>query len=69
MKDLKMDVNNSRVYFMPGDVVMLKQDIPNKPKMIVDKKETLTLRPSDEDEKSNFLKGIKCFWFTEDGHF
>lgn len=55
-----------RVYFMPGDVVQLKQNIPNKPKMIVDKKETLTLKQQDED-KANFLKGIKCYWFTTDG--
>jgi hypothetical protein len=48
---------------------MLKQDIPNKPKMIVDKKETLTLRPSEEEDKTNFLKGIKCFWFSKDGCF
>ena len=27
-----------KVYFMPGEVVTLKQDIPNKPVMIVVKK-------------------------------
>ena len=29
-----------KIYFMPGDIVTLKQDIPNKPQMIVVKKET-----------------------------
>lgn len=57
-----------RVYFMPGDVVQLKQNIPNKPKMIVDKKETLALK-NQEDDKANFLKGIKCYWFTTDGFY
>ena len=27
-------------YFLPGDVVTLRQDIPNKPIMLVVKKET-----------------------------
>lgn len=62
-----MEMNDiQRVYFMPGDVVQLKQNIPNKPKMIVDKKETLTVK-TKEDDKNNFLKGIKCYWFTADG--
>ena len=29
-----------KIFFMPGDVVTLKQDIPNKPTMLVLKKET-----------------------------
>lgn len=33
-----------KVYFMPGEVVTLKQDIPNKPVMIVVKKETMNIR-------------------------
>ena len=28
------------IYFNPGQIVTLKQDIPNKPKMVVVKKET-----------------------------
>ena len=24
-----------KIFFTPGDVVMIKQDIPNKPKMVV----------------------------------
>jgi hypothetical protein len=33
--------------------------------MIVDKKETLAVK--EGDDKSNFLKGIKCYWFTTNG--
>ena len=55
-----------KVYFMPGDIVTLKQNIPNKPAMIVVKKKTLTIKPKEED-KSNFLQGMLCMWFTSDG--
>ena len=46
---------DEKVFFMPGDLVTLKQDIPNKPTMLVVKKEDQT------------LKGIRCRWFTKDG--
>ena len=55
-----------KVYFMPGDIVQLKQNIPNKPTMIVVKKKTLTIKPKDED-KTNFLQGMLCMWFTANG--
>ena len=53
-----------KIYFMPGDVVMLKQDLPNKPTMLVVKKETSIFKHQQED---NVLKGIRCRWFTSDG--
>ena len=56
----------NKVYFMPGDVVTLKQDIPNKPIMIVVKKKTLTIKPID-GVKSEFFQGIQCMWFTSNG--
>ena len=62
-----MEMCEEKIYFLPGDVVTLKQDIPNKPKMIVLKKETMTFRPSKEEDKSDYFKGIKCRWFTTDG--
>ena len=51
-----------KVFFTPGDTVILKQDIPFKPKMIVktiDKSEI-----ANEGNKPLFL-GVSCFWFTE----
>lgn len=54
-----------KVYFMPGDVVTLKQDIPNKPTMLVAKKETLIMK--HQDNKEPILRGIKCRWFTSAG--
>lgn len=55
-----------KIFFMPGDVVTLKQDVDNKPRMIVVKKET-SLFKNKMDDKEHSLKGIKCRWFTKDG--
>lgn len=59
-----MEENN--IFFKPGDIVQLRQDIPNKPTMIVVKKETSLFKNDIEDKKS-ILKGIKCRWFTTSG--
>ena len=56
------------IYFKPGDIVQLKQDVPNVPQMIVVKKETLLFKSKDEAKK-NGLKAIKCMWFTSDGAY
>ena len=53
-----------KTYFMAGDIVTLRQDIPNKPIMIVVKKETTIFK---KDDKDNNLKGIRCMWFTTSG--
>lgn len=53
------------VFYKPGDIVQLKQDIPNKPLMIVVKKETSFLKTLDD--KKNILRGIRCRWFTTTG--
>ena len=54
-----------KIYFLPGMLVTLKQDLPNKPIMLVVKKETLIFKHLDSKEP--ILKGIKCRWFTKDG--
>lgn len=56
-----------KVYFMPGDVVTLKQDIPYRPTMIVVKKETMTFRPSKDEKKDEYFRGIRCMWFSTRG--
>lgn len=53
-----------KIYFQPGDVVTLKQDLPDKPKMIIVQKKTLTIKPLDGDS-SSFFKGMICRWFTK----
>lgn len=47
--------------FFPGDLVSLRQDLPNKPVMIVVRKESTIFR---DESKNNNLKGIRCRWFT-----
>lgn len=62
-------MEETNIFFNPGDVVELKQDIPNKPKMVVIKKVTSIFKHDTkrlEDRKST-LRGIKCMWFTKDG--
>lgn len=60
-------VNNileEKIFFSPGDVVSLKQDIPNKPKMVVYRVERSIMRNKDGRD---VLKGVRCRWFTKDG--
>lgn len=54
--------NDTKQFFLPGDVVTLRQDIPNKPTMIVVRKVTKTIRIADV--KNDFFQGILCKWFT-----
>lgn len=54
-----------RVFFNPGDLVTLNKDVPNKPVMMVIKKETSMFK--NQTNKDNILKGIKCRWFTTSG--
>lgn len=57
------------IYFSPGQVVTLKQDIPNKPTMLVVKKETSLFKHDIKrmEDKKSALIGIRCRWFTTDG--
>lgn len=57
---------DDKIYLNPGDVVTLRQDIPNKPIMLVVKKETSMFKHKEENKK-NILKGIRCRWFTTTG--
>ena len=57
------------VYFVPGQIVTLKQDIPNKPLMLVVKKETSLFKHDVKrmEDKKSALIGIRCRWFTTNG--
>lgn len=66
---MNLDLNNGleeRIYFLPGEVVTIKQDLPNKPRMVVKGKDTKMVRSSDKEPK-DYFKGIKCFWFSGNG--
>ena len=51
-------INDTKQFFLPGDVVTLRQDIPNKPTMIVVKKVTKSIRTTDI--KNDYFQGILC---------
>lgn len=62
-------MEDTNIFFNPGDIVQLKQNIPNKPKMVVIKKVTSIFKhdPKKLEDKKGPLRGIKCMWFTTDG--
>ena len=57
-KRTQIMINDNKQFFLPGDVVTLRQDIPNKPTMIVIRKVTKTIRTVDV--KNDYLQGILC---------
>lgn len=58
-------INEERVYFCPGDIVILKHDIDNKPKMLVIEKVTRDIVSKDGSTDSLF-RGLKCRWFDKE---
>lgn len=64
-----MNLEQDKIFFNAGDVVTLKQDIPNKPVMIVVKKETSLFKHDNRrsEDRQPILKGIRCRWFTSTG--
>jgi len=52
-------------FFLPGDIVTVRQNIPNKPTMYVLKKVTKSL--TIDNVKNNYFQGILCRWFTIEG--
>ena len=58
-----------KIFLNPGEIVTLKQDIPNKPLMIVVRKETSVFKHDNKrlSDKKPILIGIRCRWFTATG--
>ncbi len=50
-----------RIFYNPGDVVTLKQSLPNKPIMYVVGKVTYSIKKEGKLETT--FKGIRCRWF------
>lgn len=53
-----------KIFFKPGDLVTLRQPLPNKPIMMVVRIEKSIIR---NPEGIDNLKGIRCRWFTDSG--
>lgn len=53
----------TKQFFLPGDVVTIRQEIPNKPIMLVVRKATKTISFSTKDGpayKNDYFQGIVC---------
>jgi len=61
-------MNDRKTYFHAGDIVKLKQEIPNSPKMVVKGvPKTRRVGEGKSQETKNILLGVRCFWFTDAG--
>ena len=58
-----------KIFLNPGEIVTIKQGIPNKPVMMVVKKETSVFKYDSKrsNDKKPILIGIRCRWFTTTG--
>ena len=59
-----METRRKLVFFKAGELVQLKQDIPNKPTMVVRKvAKSRTTKPQER----SVLLGVVCYWFSNEG--
>lgn len=58
-------MEETNIYFNAGDLVTINKDLPNKPIMMVVKKETFTFKHDTSSNKRSNLIGIRCIWFTK----
>lgn len=56
-------IPEDKIYFTPGDICEMKQNIPNKPKMVVVRIERSIIK---NNEGKDYLKGVRCRWFSDD---
>lgn len=60
-----MTNQEEKTFFSPGQMVKMKQNLPNSPIMIVYRIERSIMRNANGRD---ILKGCRCRWFTTDGH-
>lgn len=61
---LRNDIKEEKVYFSPGQLVKLKQELPYSPLMMVYRVERSIMRNTNGRD---ILKGVRTRWFTQDG--
>lgn len=59
-------LNESYIYFSPGDLVTVRHNVDNKPVMWAVDKASRVIKHSTGDVETVFL-GIKCRWFDKNG--
>ena len=67
IKSMYNELDDEKIYYNPGDLVTVKHDISNKPRMFVVEKSTRSLYNKNTNEKENVFLGIKCRWFDNNG--
>lgn len=64
---MNMQMNDAHQYFIPGDIVTIRHDIPNKPIAWVVEKVSRNIKNRDTGEQESTFLGIKCRWFNANG--
>lgn len=59
-----MDVNVEKTFFVAGDIVEVRHDIENKPKMFITEKITKSFKDKDGNVENIFV-GLKARWFDK----
>lgn len=59
-----MITENEKIYFVAGDLVEVRHEIDNKPKMFVTDKIIKSIKDKDGNVESMFL-GLKCKWYDK----
>lgn len=59
-------INDDKVFFNPGDIVQIRQPLPNRPIMMVTEKVTRNYKNERDGEMTSAFIGIRCRWFSDD---
>ena len=59
-----MNIEQEKIFFIAGDIVEVRHDIENKPKMFVTDKVTKSIKDKDGNVENVFL-GLKCKWYDK----
>ena len=59
------NMTDDKIYFVPGNLVKLKHNLPNSPVMMVTEIKRNYIK--NTQNPNNLLKGIKVRWFTDNG--
>lgn len=59
-----MNIEQEKIYFVAGDIVEIRHNIENKPKMFITDKITKSIKDKDGNIENVFL-GLKCKWYDK----
>lgn len=59
-----MNIEQEKIFFVAGDIVEVRHNIENKPKMFITDKITKSIKDKDGNIENVFL-GLKCKWYDK----